>query len=293
MFAFLPFFELRVFDLDLPIIGTIPIDPWATLVCLGFVAGLEVSRYRGVQLGLDVRDIVDGAVVTVLTGFFIGHVFTVFAYYPERLSTDGIWAILRVWQGFSSTGGFIGAIIGSVIMFKYVRKVDYWRHADVITYGFPVGWFLGRVGCGVVHDHIGRLTKFPLAMEFPNSHFAAGIRHELGLYEAAYMLPIALLFMILGKQDRQPGFFLALFALLYAPLRFCLDFLRNYDLSYQDARYLGLTPAQYGMVLMFMAGALLMSHLRNQQFEPWPLDGSGPPTPEVAPSDEEEEEGWF
>ena len=277
MFAAIPFFELRVFEVNLPLIGALPIDPWATLVCMGFVAGLEVARARCVQLGLDVRDIVDGSVVTVLTGFFIGHVFTVLAYYPERLTTDGIWAILRVWQGFSSTGGFIGAVIGSAVFFNYVRKVDYWRHADVITYGFPVGWFLGRVGCGVVHDHIGALTNFPLGMEFPNSHYAAGVRHELGLYEAAYMLPVAALFFYLGRQDRVPGFFLCLFAVLYAPFRFLMDFLRNSDLTYQDARYLGLTPAQYGMIVMFLAGIVLLDKLRRTPFDPWPLDGTGDP----------------
>ena len=29
----------------------IPIDPWATLVCIGFIVGLEVGRARGIKLG--------------------------------------------------------------------------------------------------------------------------------------------------------------------------------------------------------------------------------------------------
>src|SRR5690606_40184668 len=74
--------------------------PYTTLF-RSFVVGLEVARHRGLKLGLDVRDIVDGAVFIVLMGFFIGHVFTVVAYYPERLVEDGIWSILRVWEGRS------------------------------------------------------------------------------------------------------------------------------------------------------------------------------------------------
>src|SRR5262245_58386099 len=162
MFAAIPFFELRVYNVEIPGVGALPIDPWATLVCIGFVVGLELARWRGIKLGLDVRDIVDGAVFIVLSGFFWAHVVTVLFYFPERLTDSGIMAILRVWEGFSSTGGFLGAVLGAWLFYGYVRKRPILRHADVITYGFPFGWFFGRLGCSSVHDHIGKQTTFPL-----------------------------------------------------------------------------------------------------------------------------------
>lgn len=281
MIAAIPFFQLRVYEVDIPGVGTLPIDPWATLVCIGFVVGLEMARYRAIKLGLDVRDIVDGAVFTVLMGFGIAHIVTVLFYFPERLTEDGIWSILRVWEGFSSTGGFLGAVIGAALFYKVIRKRDALRHADVICYGFPFGWFFGRLGCAVVHDHIGAETTFPLAMQFPDTHFAAGLRHELGLYEAVYMIPVMAAFWWLGRRDRPPGFFLALFAVAYAPIRFVLDFLRNSDLSAHDLRYVGLTPAQYGMVALLAAGLGLLWWLRGRPFEPHPMDGS---RPEPAPA---------
>ncbi|MEZ4236750.1 MAG: prolipoprotein diacylglyceryl transferase [Myxococcota bacterium] len=271
--AAIPYFGLSVYDLNIPGLGHIPIDPWATLVCLGFVIGLEVARYRAIRLHLDVRDIVDGAVFTVLSGFFWAHVVTVLFYFPERLQEDGIMSILRVWEGFSSTGGFIGAVLGAWLFYRVIRKRDALRHADVIMYGFPFGWFFGRLGCGVVHDHIGKLTTFPLAMDFDHgfspwwtdgSPFSVhGIRHELGLYEAALLVPLMVAFWWLGKRDRVPGFFLGVFAVYYAPVRFVLEFLRNGDLQHQDARYLGLTPAQYGMVVMFLAGVAFLVYLHR------------------------------
>ncbi len=267
--AAIPFFELRVYDLSIPGIGTIPIDPWATLVCIGFVVGLEVARWRAIRLGLDVRDIVDGAVFTVLSGFLVAHIVTVLFYFPERLREEGILSILKVWEGFSSTGGFIGAVLGAWIFYGFLRKRPALRHADVICFGFPFGWLFGRIGCGVVHDHVGRLTTFPLAMDFDNgfgpwragSLQIDGIRHELGLYEAALMIPICVLFVWWGRVDRTPGFFLGWFGVLYAPMRFVLDALRNTDLGHQDARYLGLTPAQYGMVILLLASAVFLARL--------------------------------
>lgn len=275
MIGAIPFFELEVTTLRLPLFGDLPVDPWATLVCIGFVVGLEIARWRGLKLGLEARDVVDGAVFTVLTGFVVAHFYTVLFYFPERLSTDeplwglmdprgnGVWSLLRVWEGFASTGGFIGAVIGAWLFYKVIRPLPALRHADVIAFGFPFGWFFGRLGCGVVHDHIGALTTFPLAMAFPPDHYAAGVRHELGLYEAALMIPVMAAFAWLGRRDRPPGFFLGLFVVFYAPIRFALDFLRNTDLSAQDARYAGLTPAQYGMIVLFLAGLALLASLRR------------------------------
>ncbi len=271
MLAALRFFQLSVYNLEIPGVGTLPIDPWATLVCIGFVVGLELARARAIRLGLDVRDIVDGAVFIVLSGFFVAHIFTVLFYFPERMQVGGefnlvaaVGAILRVWQGFASTGGFVGAVLGAIVFYGWIRPRDAWRHADVITYGFPFGWFLGRMGCGVVHDHIGAQTTWPIGMDFG----VDGVRHELGLYEAALMLPLCALFWWLGRKDQASGTFLALFGMAYAPIRFGLDFLRNTDLEHQDARYLGLTPAQFGMVIMFGAAAVLWIRVRKAPFTP-------------------------
>lgn len=287
MLAAIPHFALRVYRPE--ILGTeLPLDPWAILVCLGFVVGLEVARARAIRFDLEVRDIVDGSVFIVLMGFLVAHIVTVVGYFPERLKLpactagdlgacwEGALSILRVWEGFSSTGGFIGAVLGAWLFYKVIRPRAALRHADIITYGFPFGWFFGRLGCASVHDHIGRETTFPLAMDFdhglldftwiatdPNP-WVDGIRHELGMYEAAYMVPVMALFWWLGREDRPPGFFLAWFAILYAPVRFVLDFLRNSDLEHQDARYLALTPAQYGMVVMFIAGLAMLAVVQRR-----------------------------
>lgn len=248
MTALIPYFEIPIFEW-----GPVVLDSWTALVLAGFVIGLEITRARAIRLGLEVKDIVDGAVVTVAMGFFIGHVVHVVAYNPQQLTDDGIMAILRVWAGFSSTGGFIGAVIGSVIFYKWIRRRDYWIHADTIMFGFPFAWVLGRLGCFTAHDHIGRLSDFWFAVQFPG-----GSRHDLGLYEAIWTMGIAALFYFWRNKPVKPGFFLALFSATYAPIRFVMDFLRNDDMSGADVRWLGLTPAQYGMILLTVVGVVLL-----------------------------------
>lgn len=249
----IPYVDLPVYHL-----GPLPIDPWGTLVCIGFILGLEVARARGIKLGLDVRDVIDGLVFTVLSGFVIGHLVHVLAYNPHQLSEQGVMALLKVWAGFSSFGGFIGAVLGSVVFYRFVRKRDWWVHADAIMYGFPFAWIFGRLGCFSVHDHIGRPTDLFIGVKFPG-----GTRFDLGLLEALVAMAISATFLLLARKPRPAGTFLATWALLYAPARFGLDFLRNTDLKSPDVRWAGLTPAQWGCILMFLGGLAIVARLRT------------------------------
>jgi phosphatidylglycerol:prolipoprotein diacylglycerol transferase len=276
LLGLIPYFDIPVLEL-----GPVVIDSWATLVALGFVLGLEIARSRGIKLGLDVRDVVDGIVVTVGMGFLIGHVVHVVAYNPHQLEEQGIMAILRFWAGFSSTGGFIGAVLGAMLFYLVIRKRPFWKHADTIMYGFPFGWVLGRLGCVTAHDHIGNRSDFFLAVDFPAEVFG-GPRHDLGLYEALWTIAIAATFFALRNRPVRHGFFTALFCVMYAPIRFILDFLRNGDLRGADVRWVGLTPAQWGMIGMFLAGAGMVVYLRKPAPEP-----EGAPDPEGAPEPED------
>ena len=60
-------------------------------------------------------------------------------------------------------------------------------------------------------------------------------------------------FLVLDRKPRPTPFFLVVFPLFYVPARFFLDFLRI-----GDARYFGLTPAQYAGIAVFLAAVILM-----------------------------------
>ncbi len=255
MLAAIPYFPPVVFHL-----GSWSIGLWEILVALSFIVGLEVARARAIAKGLDVRDIVDGVVVTVGLGFVGGHWMHVLAYHPELIEERGWVTLLAVWGGLSSTGGFLGAITGSVLFYKLFRKRSYWQHADCIAFGFPFAWVIARLGCFSAHDHVGRPTDFFLAVDFPG-----GARHDLGLYEALWTAAIALVFVALRRRSHKPGFFVALLTALYVPVRFFLDFLRSTDLDNSDLRYGGLTPAQWIMLALFVVGIWLVWRLRSGQ----------------------------
>jgi phosphatidylglycerol:prolipoprotein diacylglycerol transferase len=82
----------------------------------------------------------------------------------------------------------------------------------------------------------------------------------MGLYEMILTIPLAVTFLFLMRRPRPPGFFLGIMCIAYAPTRFALDFLRVQAGEYgkeADPRYGGLTPAQWGCVVLLLGGIAL------------------------------------
>ena len=85
--------------------------------------------------------------------------------------------------------------------------------------------------------------------------------HDLGLYEAIWACSlIPIVYFLNKKKPRFPGFFLAFIPMYYGPIRFCFDYLRT-----NDVRYIGLTPAQYGALMLFLIGTavLVINHKKT------------------------------
>ncbi len=211
------------------------------LVGFGLVLGHQVTVTRARALGLGSVVLVDRFVLAIFAGGFVaGHVLDMIFYHPEVLRRDPL-EIVMLHHGLSSFGGFTGALLAGLL---YVRrhKLDPWVFTDLATYAFPFGWLLGRMGCAVEHDHLGRLTDSALGVRF-----AGGARFDLGLIEFALTPLLIALVVVVGRRTRRPGMVTGALAVAYSAMRFPLDFLRATDLGAEsDPRYGGLTPAQWG-----------------------------------------------
>ena len=258
--AAFPYFEqpsLRLagqFELFGRHFGPIELHLFGALVATAVIVGTAVIRKRAQHEGLD-PELAARMTFTVLVFGFIGaHLVDRLIYFPHETFADP-WSILKVWQGISSFGGIVGASVGAAYFIKKEKLgLSKWRYLDVIGWGFAVGWIFGRLGCFSAFDHPGVATDFFLA-----EVDAKGImRHNLGLYEALYFVPLSGLFWALGQKRRAPGFYVALLCLLYPPVRFLFDFLRIVDV-----RYLGLTPAQWGSIGFMIFGFFLLRYTQR------------------------------
>ena len=249
----------------------IALKPFGTLVALGLYVGSRSALYAARRRGVNERALVSFLTWIVISSFFFGHVLDTLSYYPREALRDP-WSLLRLWEGLSSFGGFTGCILGG-LAWKLWHRTPILAYADVVASCFPVSWTFGRLGCSIAHDHPGVRSELWFAVRYPD-----GGRIDLGLLELAITVPLMLTFLWLMRRPRPWGFYAGVMCAYYAPLRFGLDFLRarpgivSGGLSAGgDARYFGLTPAQWGCVPLFVLGIALLLRARQSGTAPPPV----------------------
>ncbi len=237
----LPYYEIPPLHL-----GPLTIHAFGVLVACAVLLGSWLANKRSEHLGLDVEITEGAAGYAIVVGFICAHLYSAIAYFPERIVANPLY-ILKVWDGISSFGGFVGGMCGVIYYLRIKRRVSFWAYGDAIMYGWCAAWIFGRLGCTVAFDHPGSITTFFLGMPFPgDAELPAGIRHNLGFYEAIWAMFMTLLFWTQWNKKHFWGWYLIVYGIAYTPFRFGLDFLRAVD-----KRYFGLTPGQYAAIGMF------------------------------------------
>ncbi len=259
--AFIPWFQVPTYEVPIPGLDTgLPLPPFGILVAIGVMAGSELAQWYGKRIGIERYVVADLVFHVIVTAFICAYFGNALLYEPEVFwdVVTNPSQLLEMYLGLSSYGGFFGAVLG-LLIWKYRTKHSALWVGGAVSFGFPLGWLFGRTGCFLVHDHPGKETDFFLAVDNYRFGYPPFVpRHDLGLYEVFWSAATAGLFFYLARKPRKPGFFLALLPVLYAPVRFGLDFLRADPLEGGDARYAGLTPAQYGSIAAFAAGCALL-----------------------------------
>lgn len=259
----IPYFQIP----SLPIFDGVAIHPFGVLVATGILSGAMLTRRRGQQLGLDDELVKNMIFWSVATGLIFAHVLDVLVYqkHPDLRATLAALADPR--SGLSSMGGFAGAVLGLVLWCKRNgQKVL--PYADSLAYGLALGWFFGRMGCYVAHDHPGLRTDFFLGVDYPcgSAHCPSvgdGFhvftdpkfrRHDLGFYEVLVAAALSSFYLIADRFKPRIGFFVAAIATYYGPVRFLLDYLRVNFQEGGDPRWFQLTPAQYAAIFVMLIG---------------------------------------
>lgn len=279
MHPLIPWFEAPIFKipgLEFEIHG------FGILVALGFVFGGRVSMARARRLGLD-PEVINRLIGWLVFGTFVGgHVGYGLMYKPQEYLADPI-QFLYMWRGLSSFGGFLFCVPVS-IWFFHKEKVPLWPMLDNLALGMSLGWFFGRMGCFVAHDHPGTVTNFWLGVYGicqPSGSRSIAC-HDMGLYEALWSLSMFGLFNLLDARPLKPGTLVLALGTAYGPLRFAMDWFRP---EYTDVRYGGFTPGQYwSAVLTLVCLGALVARLRSSDPALGPARIWGEPPKPSAPS---------
>jgi len=271
----IPYFDGHLFDIPRIFgLGPLPIHMFGVLVAIGVIIGDRIVVREGARRGLDAKDVKFLNARIVIWGFIVAHWVSVIFYFPERIKQSP-WILINFWAGLSSFGGFLGALL-AFIYYTRKEKIPALPYADAVALGLAVGWIFGRTGCFTAHDHPGLHTSFFLAVRYPD-----GPRHDLGLDELLFTIVMTIILFRYARRPRVPGRVIGLFATMYAPVRFGLDFLRARDVERPDERYFALTPAQWACLATIGVGLWLLT--RKGEVLPF---SAAPPPAAPAPSAE-------
>ena len=149
----------------------------------------------------------------------------------------------REWSNFTYLFGgktIVGALLGGTLAVEFVK----WRTGlrrrtgDLFAFPLAIGIAIGRLGCffaGKQDDTYGSATSLPWGIDLGD-----GIRrHPVQLYEAAFMIVLAVVLSRMKPGRPREGDRFRAFVLTYYSWRLLIDFLKP------GVRFNGLTTLQW------------------------------------------------
>jgi phosphatidylglycerol:prolipoprotein diacylglycerol transferase len=219
---------------------------------------IYLSKHKKIGLG---RNDVESLMIWLTLGLIIGaRLFEVLFYSPSYYLSDPL-EVFAIWKGgLSFHGGLVGIIIAGYL-FVRSRKISFFELADIMVLPLSIGLALGRLGNFINGELYGRITDVAWCFKF---QAAEGCRHPSQLYEAAKNIVIfatlAAISSSSGLRKRlKPGTLLAIFLMMYAVLRFFIEFVREPEVMIGP-----LTIGQAFNIVMFIAGAGLIYFLYHR-----------------------------
>lgn len=236
---------------------------WGTFIAFAFVVGLVLARREARAWNIDPELITTIVLWMVAASMIGGRAFYVAGNWHE-FADQPVHALFLWDGGMGMYGGIIGAVL-TIIIFSRVKRVPVLRLSDVFAFVLPFGVFIGRIGCHLIGDHIGRKTSFPFSFAVNGE-----ARFETAIMESIFGLLLYIVFDFLKKKNthRREGFYTIAFLLAYSLFRFFSDFLRADDLAVVDRRVLlNLTVSQIASMIIFGGIVLFLQPFFQRKYE--------------------------
>jgi phosphatidylglycerol:prolipoprotein diacylglycerol transferase len=259
------------------------INTYGFLLAVAFLAGLLLMARLAARDGLDRQKVIDLGLWVLAASLIGSKALMVIAEWDVtyRDNLREIFTLDFLRSGGVYYGGFIAAVIASVIAMRYY-KLPWWRTADSFAPGIILGQAIGRLGCfsagccwgkpttgwyGVHfsekgHEVTGVPTMVRYLAETQRNVWAERLAdqggmlaqlklHPTQLYEAGAALLILAVLLLIHRRRRFEGQVILAYAMLYSVARFIIEYWRD------DPRgdLFGLSTSQFIAIILFV-GAL-------------------------------------
>jgi phosphatidylglycerol:prolipoprotein diacylglycerol transferase len=245
-------------------IGPLTIRTYGVMVALGLFAALRYIAWQGRRENISEDSVMDLGLYIIVAGLLgarIAYVAQNWQYYSANIS-----AVFKIWEGgLVFYGGFIAGTIAALIYLRAHREINLWVFGDIIAPALALAHFFGRIGCFFAGCCYGSACHLPWAVKFTNAQSLAPLNvalHPVQLYESAGNLLIFIFLDWYNRHRHKTGFALGAYLVLYALLRFHMEFLRSDD---RGGVWFGLSPSQLVALFSLVAGALILGLKNHEQ----------------------------
>lgn len=219
-------------------IGNFPINTYGVLLALGILLALMVSSKLASRDGLPKEKVYDLGLWTIIGGLIGSKILLLIADESYRGNLWNIFSLDFLRSGGVYYGGFIGGVLTLLLLVRFY-ELPLWKVMDAFAPGVAFGQAIGRLGCFSAGCCWGKPTSLPWGVHFSEKgHEYTGVPiydaygeklylHPTQLYEAISMLIAFLVLLWLHKKKRFDGQIFILYALVYATLRFIIEFFRD------------------------------------------------------------------
>ena len=243
---------------------------WYSLAILTAIVVAAIVTYREfLRKGLATPGF-DSLVLWTVAGGIVGARLFHVLDHPERFIADPA-SIVAFQEGGLAIYGAVAGGFAALLLVCYRRGYPFRPLIDAIAPGLLLGQAVGRLGCIVNGDAWGGPTSGPIAFVYTNPHAflpanLLGVpTHPYPLYDMALNLAVFAVVWRLRRSGLPDGALFALFAVLYAPGRFLITYVRQ-----ERMWFWGLQEAQVIALLAFVIGAVALVWLlrRRPQTQP-------------------------
>ena len=249
-------------------LGPITIYSYGLMVALAFILATYLAQKQASFKGIEPKRIVDLALYLVVFGIVGGRLFYVLINLDDYISNP-LEIIMIHHGGLAIYGGIIlGSLAG--ILFLVKNRLPVFKTVDLVIPYVALGQAIGRIGCLLNGCCYGRPTTGAFGIYFPGNTY---LLHPTQIYSSLSMLALFIVLRTLqrftpldsrhltGFELKEGSIFL-LYLLLYATIRFSIDFFRG-----DTPRIIwGLTIYQIISIVMFvilLPILIMRSQIRN------------------------------
>ncbi len=257
----------KILDFD-PIV----IHTYGLLLAAAFIAGIWVTSRNAKRAGIN-PDLAWNLGLVVIFSALVGAkillVLSDFEYYSQNAREIFSLSTLR------STGVYYGGLLlalAAAAWYLVKNRLPAWQMADLAAPGIALGQAIGRLGCLSAGCCFGKPTHMPWGITFTSKYAYNNVGvtlntplHPTQIYESLAAFALFLFLTWRLSKKHMTGQIILEYLILYAVLRFAIEFFRNDERGF--VLYGLLSTSQFIAILTVLGSAVVFCFLKRRTGE--------------------------